>query len=214
MIDAAMMYDAGPMTNNLSPHLPPTAPHDKSVIGAAVTSAEAINASELSHRDYVTQLFDRYRASLHRYLVRLVRIEDAAELVQETFFRMLRHDGLVRFETMARAFLFHTATNLARDQRRRRVTHHAEQHIDVSLQEIAEEHRGPDEQLASEQTLALIERAIADLPADTRTVFMLHRFRELSYPQIAQTMNLSARTVARKMAEALEQLASALEAAR
>lgn len=214
MIDAAKLCDLGYMTNNLPPQYPPTLPQDNSAIGATPASAGLVNVSELSHRDYVTQLFERHRVSLHRYLVRLVRIEDAAELVQETFFRLLRHEGLVRLEAMARAFLFHTATNLARDQRRRRLTHHAEQHVDLGSQEIAEEHRGPDDQLAGEQTLALIEQAIADLPADTRTVFMLHRFRDLSYPQIAQTMKLSTRTVARKMAEALEQLAGVLESAR
>lgn len=214
MIDAAKLCDLGYMTNNLPPQYPPTLPQDNSAIGATPASAGLVNVSELSHRDYVTQLFERHRVSLHRYLVRLVRIEDAAELVQETFFRLLRHEGLVRLEAMARAFLFHTATNLARDQRRRRLTHHAEQHVDLGSQEIAEEHRGPDDQLAGEQTLALIEQAIADLPADTRTVFMLHRFRDLSYPQIAQTMKLSTRTVARKMAEALEQLSGVLESAR
>jgi RNA polymerase sigma-70 factor (ECF subfamily) len=115
---------------------------------------------------------------------------------------------------MARAFLFHTATNLARDQRRRGVTRRVDQHTDVSLEEIVEEHLGPDEHVAGEQTLALIIRAIGDLPADTRTVFMMHRFRDMSYPQIAQIMNLSTRTVARKMAEALERLASALDTVR
>lgn len=213
MIDAAVMY-LGPMTNDSVPQPPPTAPHEKSVIGTDTASAAVLDPAELSHREYVTQLFDRHRASLHRHLARLVQVEDAAELVQETFFRVLRYDGLVRFESMARAFLFHTATNLARDHRRRRVTHHADQHSDLSLKELAEEHHGPEEQLTGEQTLALIERAIAALPADTRTVFMLHRFRDLSYPQIAQVMGLSTRTVARKMAEALERLASVLDAPR
>jgi DNA-directed RNA polymerase specialized sigma24 family protein len=44
-------------------------------------------------------------------------------------------------------------------------------------------------------------------------VFLLHRFRDLSYPQIAEMMNLSTRTVARKMAEALERLGTVVKAA-
>jgi RNA polymerase sigma-70 factor (ECF subfamily) len=114
---------------------------------------------------------------------------------------------------MARALLFHTATNLARDHRRRRLSHRADQHSQIDTEEIAQDHLGPDEQLAGEQTLSMIERAIADLPPDTRTVFLLHRFRDLSYPQIARTMNLSTRTVARKMAEAIERLGSVVKAA-
>ena len=42
---------------------------------------------------------------------------------------------------------------------------------------------------------------------------MLHRFRDLTYPQIAELMSLSGRTVARKMAEAIERLSAALSEA-
>jgi len=166
-----------------------------------------------SHRAYVTMLFNRHRVSLHRYLMRLVPPDDAAELVQESYYRLLRHGEMVRIDAMARSFLFQTATNLARDHHRRRATHRAPLHVPIEDEEIAEDHSGPDEQLAGEQTRALLERAIAELPQDTRTVFLLHRFRDLTYPQIAEVMSLSARTVARKMAEAIERLSAAMSEA-
>ena len=166
-----------------------------------------------SHRAYVTMLFNRHRVSLQRYLMRLVPPDDAAELVQESYYRLLRHGEMVRIDAMARSFLFQTATNLARDHHRRRASHRAALHVPIEDQEIAEDHLGPDEQLAGEQARALLERAIADLPQDTRTVFVLHRFRDLTYPQIAELMSLSGRTVARKMAEAIERLSAALSEA-
>src|SRR5579862_4112659 len=126
-----------------------------------------------SHRAYVTMLFNRHRVSLQRYLMRLVPPDDAAELVQESYYRLLRHGEMVRVDAMARSFLFQTATNLARDHHRRRASHRAAMHVPIEDQEIAEEHLGPDEQLAGEQARALLERAIADLPQDTRTVFLL-----------------------------------------
>jgi RNA polymerase sigma-70 factor (ECF subfamily) len=165
---------------------------------------------EASHREYVTMLFNRHRLSLQRYLMRLVPPDDAAELVQESYYRLLRHGEMVKIDAMARSFLFQTATNLARDHYRRRASHRTSLHVPIDDEEIIEDHLGPDEQLAGEQTRVLLERAIADLPQDTRTVFMLHRFRDLTYPQIAQTMNLSARTVARKMAEAIERLSAVM----
>jgi RNA polymerase sigma factor (sigma-70 family) len=169
--------------------------------------------ADSSHRAYVTMLFDRHRVSLQRYLMRLVPPDDAAELVQESYYRLLRHGDMVRIDAMARSFLFQTATNLARDHYRRRASHRATLHVPIENEEIAEEHLGPDEQLAGEQARALLERAIADLPQDTRTVFLLHRFRDLTYPQIAEVMSLSARTVARKMAEAIERLSAAISEA-
>jgi RNA polymerase sigma-70 factor (ECF subfamily) len=120
---------------------------------------------------------------------------------------------MVRIDAMARSFLFQTATNLARDHHRRRASHRAGLHVPIDGEEIIEDHLGPDEQLAGEQTRALLERAIAELPPDTRTVFILHRFRDLTYAQIGGLMSLSARTVARKMAEAIERLSSAMSEA-
>jgi len=166
-----------------------------------------------SHKAYVTALFNRHRTSLQRYLMRLVPPDDAAELVQESYYRLLRHGGMVRIDAMARSFLFQTATNLARDHYRRRASHRTALHVPIEDEEIIEDHRGPDEQLAGEQTRALLERAIADLPPDTRTVFILHRFRDLTYPQIAEIMSLSGRTVARKMAEAIARLSAAMSEA-
>ena len=163
-----------------------------------------------SQKAYVTLLFNKYRGSLYRYLTRLVHRDDAAELVQETYFRLLRHGETTQLEVMARSFLFHTATNLARDLRRRRSTRAADRHVQLDDQEILTDHSGPDAHLAGEQAHAILERAIAELPQDTRTVFLLHRFRDLSYPQIAQVMSMSARTVARKMSEAVERLSAAL----
>jgi RNA polymerase sigma-70 factor (ECF subfamily) len=178
----------------------------------APDAAEPIPA-EASHRAYVTMLFNRHRVSLQRYLMRLVPPDDAAELVQESYYRLLRHDEMVKIDAMARSFLFQTATNLARDHYRRRASHRAALHVPIEDEEIIEDHLGPDEQLAGEQTRVLLERAIADLPQDTRTVFLLHRFRDLTYPQIAQIMSLSGRTVARKMAEAIERLSAAMSEA-
>jgi RNA polymerase sigma factor (sigma-70 family) len=160
---------------------------------------------------YVTLLFNRYRASLHRYLSRFVPSQEADELVQETYFRLLRHGETVQLEAMARAFLYRTATNLLRDHHRRRLVRRAEQHVPLDEQGLGDAQGGPEEHLLGTQMLDVIEQAITNMPADTRSVFLMSRFRDMSYPQIARVMNLSSRTVARKMAEALSLLSAAME---
>jgi RNA polymerase sigma-70 factor (ECF subfamily) len=171
---------------------------------------ESSTDTDLSRHAYVTLLFNKYRASILRHLSRLVPHEDAAELAQETYYRLLRHPEIVPIEGMARALLFQTAANLARDYRRRRLSHRSDQHVQLTDDELAQEHMGPEAYLTEQQVRAVLEQAIAEMPHDTRTVFLLHRFRDLSYPQIAQVTRLSARTVARKMAEALAHLSAAL----
>lgn len=165
----------------------------------------------LSQSAYVTLLFNRYRASLHRYLLRFVSTEEADELVQETYFRLLRHGDTVQLEAMARAFLYRTATNLVRDHRRRGLVRRSDQHVPLDDHDPGEAHRGPEEQLLGRQLLDIVEETIAKMPAETRAVFLLSRVRDMSYPQIAESLNLSSRTVARRMTEALTLLGAAME---
>jgi RNA polymerase sigma factor (sigma-70 family) len=177
-------------------------------------SGTAPEPVEQSQQAYITLLFNKYRGALHRYLSRLVPIDDAAELVQETYFRLLRHGRMVQLEAMARSFLFQTATNLARDFRRRRGARRADAHVELDEETSGGADFDPGEHLTAEQVLGALERAIGDLPRDTRTVFLLCRFKDMSYPDIAQLMNLSTRTVARKMAEAMEKLGAVVEGLR
>jgi RNA polymerase sigma factor (sigma-70 family) len=172
--------------------------------------AQECDSPEQSNAAYAALLFSRYRASLHRYLSRFVRPDEADELVQETYFRLLRHGETIQLEAMARAFLYRTATNLLHDHRRRKLTRRSELHVPLDEDAETEGHAGPEEELACEQLLDIVEETIANMPAETRSVFLMSRFRDMSYMEIAGVMNLSPRTVTRKMAEALDLLGRAV----
>jgi RNA polymerase sigma factor (sigma-70 family) len=162
-------------------------------------------------RAYLTALFRKYRQSLFRYLTGLVSSpEDAAEMVQESYTRLLQHDDVAHLEAVSRTYLFQIATNLARDHFRRRTTRHSASHFDVDEIEIADEMAGPEHGLAWEQTLGALKQGIKALPADTRRIFLLSRFRGRTYPQIARHLGVSTRTVERKMREAMQALAERL----
>ena len=67
--------------------LPPDAP--AGATGATGTPAQGSDPTEQSQQAYITLLFNKYRGALHRYLSRLVPIDDAAELHLAVF------DGVV-----------------------------------------------------------------------------------------------------------------------
>ena len=56
-----------------------------------------------------------------------------------------------------------------------------------------------------------IRRAIDDLPARCREIFLLNREQELSYSAIAATLGISIKTVETQMSRALKALRAALE---
>ncbi|HEY0687233.1 MAG TPA: RNA polymerase sigma factor [Steroidobacter sp.] len=162
-------------------------------------------------RAYFTALFQKYRSSLFRYLTGLVTSpDDAAELVQESYARLLQHEDVTQLEAVSRTYLFQIATNLARDHYRRRTTRHSSAHLDVDAIEITDESAGPEHNLVWDSTIESIKEGIKELPTMTRRIFLLSRFRGKTYPQIALLLGVSTRTVERKMSEAMQVLAARL----
>jgi RNA polymerase sigma-70 factor (ECF subfamily) len=144
---------------------------------------------------------------LFRYVRGLVpSAEDAAELVQESYARLLRKSDVMRREDAARSYLFRTATNLARDHFRRRVSRSFDAHHSIDDVPVADPARNPEEDLQWQQAIELVKEGIRVLPPATRKVFLLSRFRSKSYPEIAALLGVSTRTVERKMREAMAAL--------
>ncbi len=69
----------------------------------------------------VERLFSHHRTALLQYLTRLLsNSDDAEEVLQETYVRLLRVEHLDHLDDQVRRFLFKIATNLARDRFRQR----------------------------------------------------------------------------------------------
>lgn len=183
--------------------------------GLADRAQPETDPTEDSQRAFLVLLFNKHRGTLLRHVERLVNSrEDAAELVQEAFLRVMRLVQTSRFEAAARAYLFQTATNLARDHHRRQ-RFRAHERLDElpETQWPATEWPSPDQAAASDQVLALLRAAIRDLPPKTRAIFVKARMEHLAYPQIARELGLSQRTVERRMAEAMAALCNRIRGA-
>jgi RNA polymerase sigma factor (sigma-70 family) len=162
--------------------------------------------------DYVEVLFREYRVPLLRYLTGLLpSSEDAAELLQETYVRLLRQEGLDRIEANARAYVFQIATNLVRDYFRQRKAYRLDQHTDLEAHQLESELQVPESSVRWDDTLARFKSALLELRPGARDAFLLHRFRDMTYPEIARTLGLGTRTVERYMAEAVSHLKRCLE---
>ncbi len=180
--------------------------HGNTVLKSPVSrpKEESLDPTDEVQRAFLTLLFNKYRGALFRHVRRLVNTqEDAADLVQDTYLRVMDRISVSRFGAEARAYLFQTATNLARDHyRRQRFRSHA------SIEEISEERfvaceQAPDQVIAASEVTAALRAAVQEMPDETRAVFVLARGRDLSYAEIARHLHLGKRTVERRMAEAM-----------
>ena len=160
-----------------------------------------------TERAYLTLLFNKYRGALYRYLLSLVASrEDAADLLQESYFRLLRRGSLIHVDDLARAYLFETARNLAADHRRCAASHRIAAHVSIDDLALESHDAAPDHVVATQDLLAQLAAAILKLPESSRTVFLLSRYRAMSHAEIGRFLGISTRTVERRMAEALERV--------
>lgn len=138
-------------------------------------------------------------------LVRLARFfvddRDAAEdLVQEAFIRLARSASRIRQREHTAAYLRSIVLNLARDHNRRGL---------VSLRhQPAAEPQGPsiEEQVGLRHDQRLVIEALRDLPKRQRDCLVLRYYLELTIPEIARTLGLSANSVKTHLQRGLRNL--------
>ncbi len=162
----------------------------------------ACDSDDLKRRQFVTRLFERYRGHLLGYLTELLgRVEDAEDVAQESYARLLAMEDLDQSGSRARAYLFRIATNLAYDRFRRRRVRGLADARDIS--EIPCDGPTPERIVTVEQSLEIVKQVILELKPRCRRVFLMRTARELSYEDIATRLGVSKRTVEREMQHAL-----------
>lgn len=139
-------------------------------------------------------MFARYYRELLNFCARALQDRDAAaDVVQETYARVLaaQKDGQAIHEP--RALLHQSARNLIIDRHRRAsLRDHAElDALAEADQPTAPAHQQPDEALASSQAIQAYIAAIENLPPRSREAFVLHIFDGLNHRQIAERMGIS-----------------------
>ncbi|WP_322999151.1 RNA polymerase sigma factor [Castellaniella sp.] len=154
-------------------------------------------------------LVKRHQGAMHRYLTRMTGIpETARELTQDAFMRAFQALPSWRPEARFRTWLFRIAHNLALDHLRRakRVTF---QPLDEGL-ETPDSAPGPEERLETRQRVLQLEAALAALPTAHREILLLREIEEMSYEDIARTLELNPGTVRSRLARARAALLTAL----
>ena len=164
---------------------------------------ESLNDLDRLHRSF--------RPALIRYFSRQTgNHAEAEDLAQEVFVRLAAREPGARMEH-AEAYVFQMAANLLRDRARRHATRAAADRALEAGDANSFEELSPERVLLGKQRLALLERVLGDLPERTRVVFLLHRFEELKYAEIARRLEISVSSVEKHMMEAMRQIKTRFE---
>lgn len=151
-------------------------------------------------------MLERYHRELLNFLTRHVSDRDtAADLVQDSYVRVLSVQSSGQAVLDVRALLYRTARNLVID-RHRRAAHRQHEDIDALAetdQPLAPRHLQPDEILSYEQQARVLVQAIENLPPRCREAFVLNRFEGLSHQEVAERMGISKNMVAQHVARGI-----------
>lgn len=153
-------------------------------------------------RSALADIYNRYSAWFKARLVRRYGMQEAEELLQETWLRLVpyRAAGDIRHP---RAFLLRIASNLAADRNA----------LQFNRTRYASEIYGTAPALhepASQVDEFLAQQLVLGLPEPLRDVFVLSRISGLSNNQIAEQLGISPKTVEKRMTKAKAHCAAQL----
>ena len=147
-------------------------------------------------------VLDRYRGAIYNLCWRMTRNdEDARDLGQEIFIKVFtlldRYDEQYAFSS----WLFRIATNHCIDHLRRQrlrmlsLERDGGTEDDEAEMQIPADGPEPDVVLQRREALDKLEEVIADLPPHYRVITLLRHDQQLSYEEIAETLQLPLGTV-------------------
>ena len=163
--------------------------------------------------DTVSALVEAHAATLYRIAYSVVRHpEDAEDVVQETYIRVLRHAGKLRDIRDPRVWLIRIAWNLSLDRKRRRKTSNAEDDATLLLEHLPSHELPADRAAAAAQGHARVLRMMDSLPAKERQVLLLSALQELSTVEIAGVLETTESTVRSRLFRARQHMRERLDA--
>ena len=148
-------------------------------------------------------LFHRYYQLLCNYGNRFVDLEDAEEIVQDSLLWIWENRENLIIETSLSSYLFKMIYRKALNK----LAHiDATQRADTRFYEEMQEMLQDTDLYQVEELTQRIKDAIATLPESYREAFVMHRFRDMSYKEIAEILGISPKTVDYRIQQALKQL--------
>ena len=156
------------------------------------------------------ELINMYRNKLYGYLWRFSESKFIAEeLFQETLIKAWKGLGKYNHQKKFSSWLFTIAHNVAMDNLRSKKSKN-------SLMDISEADKNPlfvtpEEILINKETVELINNSISSLSEKQRTVFLLRQNGDMSFKEIAETINEPLNTVLSHMRYAVKKIKKQIE---
>jgi RNA polymerase sigma-70 factor (ECF subfamily) len=176
---------------------------------AAVNETELVTQAQRGDRNAFGELVRIHSQGVINVVYRMCGDgQIAEEAAQEAFIQAWLHLSSYRPQTSLRNWLYRIAFNAATDilRREKRILPN-----DIEAMPLIDVHPGPEALLFETERTALIQNAILSLPDASRAVLVLREYEEMSYHEIADTLDIPVGTVMSRLNYARKILKEKLE---
>jgi len=163
---------------------------------AAGSDAELMLRVKEGDEDSFAYLLSRHRDPVVNYLYRMVQNAAVAEeLAQDVFLRVYRarrtYEPTAKFTTWLYRIATHVALNSLRDGRYAKNLEPLDDPENGRARELRTPEPSIEERLVAQARQQEIRQAVRLLPDKQRAAVILHKYQELDYKQIAETIGCS-----------------------
>jgi RNA polymerase sigma-70 factor (ECF subfamily) len=179
----------------------------------AETEQSLIQRAQQGDHDAFAALVDEHQRYVYNLALRVVKDEnEALDLTQETFVRAWTALPNFRGQSQFRTWLYRITTNLCYNRlpNLRRSLNDLGDDVMEEIPETSSELYNPVRKIESNETRLYLQQAIGALEENYRLLITLRYQHELSYEEIASTLNLPLGTVKTGIFRAKQQLRNLL----
>ena len=174
-----------------------------------VSETELVNRAQSGDRNAFSELVRNHAQGVLKVIYRMCGdVHIAEDAAQETFIQAWLHLSTSRPQTSLRNWLYRIAVNAATDLLRK------DKHIlpnSVEDIQLTDGQPGPESLASQQERIAVVQKAVLSLPEASRAVLVLREYEDLSYQEIASTLDIPIGTVMSRLNYARKLLKEKLE---
>ena len=168
-----------------------------------LTDEELMEAYQSGSVEAFDVLFARYRDRIYRYFfLKLSNSSIVHELFQETFLKLHKNRKSFEKDRKFSAWIFTIASNLFKDELRRRSRRPADVpnscDSQLGLDQLSDQKNTPEASAIQKSDIQNLKLALNKIPDDQREVILLHKYEDLSFQEIAAMLGEKVESVKSK----------------